>query len=106
MDQNNLIFRIWYCFDYFLITCLQIIFTNVGNPHALGQKPLTFPRQVHNNLISIFFRFSTLGATLIYIAKFINLNSLGCMCKAHYELVLNHENACCRWLLFAKLHFY
>uniref|UniRef100_A0A0D3CZL9 Alanine aminotransferase 1 n=1 Tax=Brassica oleracea var. oleracea TaxID=109376 RepID=A0A0D3CZL9_BRAOL len=24
----------------------QIIFTNVGNPHALGQKPLTFPRQV------------------------------------------------------------
>ncbi|RWW83342.1 hypothetical protein BHE74_00008155 [Ensete ventricosum] len=25
---------------------LQIIFTNVGNPHALGQKPLTFPRQV------------------------------------------------------------
>ncbi|KAG6759021.1 hypothetical protein POTOM_035485 [Populus tomentosa] len=23
-----------------------IIFTNVGNPHALGQKPLTFPRQV------------------------------------------------------------
>ena len=25
---------------------MQIIFTNVGNPHALGQKPLTFPRQV------------------------------------------------------------
>ncbi|KAM0843260.1 hypothetical protein ACQ4PT_057827 [Festuca glaucescens] len=24
----------------------RIIFTNVGNPHALGQKPLTFPRQV------------------------------------------------------------
>uniref|UniRef100_A0A7N0T5H9 Aminotransferase class I/classII large domain-containing protein n=1 Tax=Kalanchoe fedtschenkoi TaxID=63787 RepID=A0A7N0T5H9_KALFE len=24
----------------------KIIFTNVGNPHALGQKPLTFPRQV------------------------------------------------------------
>ncbi|KAL9667553.1 hypothetical protein QQ045_001915 [Rhodiola kirilowii] len=24
----------------------QIIFKNVGNPHALGQKPLTFPRQV------------------------------------------------------------
>eukprot|EP00245_Coleochaete_scutata_P011282 TRINITY_DN4160_c0_g1_i1.p1 TRINITY_DN4160_c0_g1~~TRINITY_DN4160_c0_g1_i1.p1 ORF type:complete len:537 (-),score=86.64 TRINITY_DN4160_c0_g1_i1:994-2451(-) len=24
----------------------EIIFTNVGNPHALGQKPLTFPRQV------------------------------------------------------------
>ena len=24
----------------------QIIFTNVGNPHALGQKPLKFPRQV------------------------------------------------------------
>ncbi|RZC72088.1 hypothetical protein C5167_035262 [Papaver somniferum] len=24
----------------------QIIFTNVGNPHALGQKPLSFPRQV------------------------------------------------------------
>ncbi|KAL8161630.1 hypothetical protein V2J09_013119 [Rumex salicifolius] len=24
----------------------DIIFTNVGNPHALGQKPLTFPRQV------------------------------------------------------------
>jgi glutamate--glyoxylate aminotransferase len=23
----------------------KIIFTNVGNPHALGQKPLTFPRQ-------------------------------------------------------------
>jgi hypothetical protein len=25
---------------------MQIIFTNVGNPHALGQKPLTFSRQV------------------------------------------------------------
>lgn len=25
---------------------LQVIFTNVGNPHALGQKPLTFIRQV------------------------------------------------------------
>lgn len=24
----------------------EIIFTNVGNPHALGAKPLTFPRQV------------------------------------------------------------
>ncbi|KAJ8758949.1 hypothetical protein K2173_003187 [Erythroxylum novogranatense] len=24
----------------------RIIFTNVGNPHALGQKPLSFPRQV------------------------------------------------------------
>jgi glutamate--glyoxylate aminotransferase len=24
----------------------EIVFTNVGNPHALGQKPLTFPRQV------------------------------------------------------------
>ncbi|KAL4280783.1 hypothetical protein GQ457_03G008340 [Hibiscus cannabinus] len=24
----------------------KIIFTNVGNPHALGQKPLTFPRQI------------------------------------------------------------
>ncbi|CAI5971897.1 unnamed protein product [Closterium sp. NIES-64] len=24
----------------------EIVFTNVGNPHALGQLPLTFPRQV------------------------------------------------------------
>ncbi|KAG5187558.1 nicotinanamine aminotransferase A [Tribonema minus] len=24
----------------------KVIFTNVGNPHGLGQKPLTFPRQV------------------------------------------------------------
>merc|ERR1719331_874603 len=24
----------------------EVIFTNVGNPHAMGQKPLTFPRQV------------------------------------------------------------
>jgi glutamate--glyoxylate aminotransferase len=24
----------------------KIIFAHVGNPHALGQKPLTFPRQV------------------------------------------------------------
>lgn len=24
----------------------EIIFTNVGNPHALGAKPMTFPRQV------------------------------------------------------------
>ena len=24
----------------------DIIFTNVGNPHALGAKPLTFSRQV------------------------------------------------------------
>ncbi|XP_057855026.2 glutamate--glyoxylate aminotransferase 2 [Cryptomeria japonica] len=24
----------------------KIIFTNVGNPHQMGQKPLTFPRQV------------------------------------------------------------
>lgn len=24
----------------------EIIFTNVGNPHALGAKPLTFIRQV------------------------------------------------------------
>jgi glutamate--glyoxylate aminotransferase len=32
----------------------KIIFTNVGNPHALGQKPLTFPRQVTTPL-SFFF---------------------------------------------------
>lgn len=31
----------------------KIIFTNVGNPHALGQKPLTFPRQV--TTLSFFF---------------------------------------------------
>lgn len=31
------------------ICLLQIVFTNVGNPHALGQKPLTFPRQVCGN---------------------------------------------------------
>lgn len=24
----------------------DVVFMNVGNPHALGQKPLTFPRQV------------------------------------------------------------
>lgn len=24
----------------------EVIFTNIGNPHALGQKPITFPRQV------------------------------------------------------------
>lgn len=24
----------------------EVIFTNVGNPHGLGQKPLTFMRQV------------------------------------------------------------
>ena len=24
----------------------KVILTNVGNPHALGQKPITFPRQV------------------------------------------------------------
>jgi hypothetical protein len=24
----------------------QVIYTNVGNPHALGEKPLTFNRQV------------------------------------------------------------
>jgi len=24
----------------------EVIFTNVGNPHQLGEKPLTFPRQV------------------------------------------------------------
>lgn len=24
----------------------EVIFTNVGNPHGLGQKPLTFLRQV------------------------------------------------------------
>lgn len=24
----------------------EVIYTNVGNPHALGQVPLTFPRQV------------------------------------------------------------
>ncbi|KZV58446.1 alanine aminotransferase [Dorcoceras hygrometricum] len=28
----------------------KIVFTNVGNPHALGQKPLTFPRQVSDSL--------------------------------------------------------
>jgi glutamate--glyoxylate aminotransferase len=32
----------------------KIIFTNVGNPHALGQKPLTFPRQV-KSLSLLFF---------------------------------------------------
>lgn len=31
----------------------QIIFTNVGNPHALGQKPLTFPRQVEHHSLSL-----------------------------------------------------
>lgn len=30
----------------------EIIFTNVGNPHALGCKPLTFPRQVASLCIS------------------------------------------------------
>lgn len=25
---------------------VEITFTNVGNPHALGQKPITFTRQV------------------------------------------------------------
>merc|ERR1719382_1545430 len=24
----------------------EVIFTNVGNPHAMGERPLTFPRQV------------------------------------------------------------
>ena len=24
----------------------EVIYTNVGNPQALGQNPLTFPRQV------------------------------------------------------------
>lgn len=24
----------------------EVIFTNIGNPHSLGQKPITFPRQV------------------------------------------------------------
>jgi len=24
----------------------KIIYTNIGNPHSVGQKPLTFPRQV------------------------------------------------------------
>lgn len=27
----------------------EVIFTNVGNPHGLGQKPLTFLRQVRDN---------------------------------------------------------
>lgn len=39
----------------------QIIFTNVGNPHALGQKPLTFPRQVKSFTRSLSF-FSSLIA--------------------------------------------
>lgn len=26
----------------------EVIFTNVGNPHGLGQKPLTFLRQVRD----------------------------------------------------------
>lgn len=37
------------CCLIILFLCQQIIFTNVGNPHALGQKPLTFPRQVDHN---------------------------------------------------------
>lgn len=28
----------------------EVIFTNVGNPHGLGQKPLTFLRQVRREL--------------------------------------------------------
>lgn len=39
---------IYLCFHFYNF---QIIFTNVGNPHALGQKPLTFPRQVHFNFL-------------------------------------------------------
>jgi glutamate--glyoxylate aminotransferase len=35
----------------------RIIFTNVGNPHALGQKPLTFPRQVSSPPLFFFFFF-------------------------------------------------
>lgn len=31
----------------------QIVFTNVGNPHALGQKPLTFSRQVISASLAI-----------------------------------------------------
>ncbi|KAH8500004.1 hypothetical protein H0E87_015297 [Populus deltoides] len=32
--------------NLYQLLLVSIIFTNVGNPHALGQKPLTFPRQV------------------------------------------------------------
>lgn len=32
----------------------EVIYTNVGNPHALGQVPLTFPRQVMSLLLSPF----------------------------------------------------
>jgi hypothetical protein len=30
----------------------NVILTNVGNPQALGQKPLTFPRQVISCLVN------------------------------------------------------
>ena len=32
----------------------EVIYTNVGNPHALGQAPLTFGRQVLSLLIAPF----------------------------------------------------
>ena len=32
----------------------EVIYTNVGNPHALGQTPLTFPRQVLSLMMSPF----------------------------------------------------
>jgi len=31
----------------------EVIFTSVGNPHALGQVPLTFLRQVRWKILSL-----------------------------------------------------
>lgn len=31
----------------------EVIFTNVGNPHGLGQKPLTFLRQVRHRRVDV-----------------------------------------------------
>jgi hypothetical protein len=59
----------------------KIIFTNVGNPHALGQKPLTFPRQVRKKA-----RSSTSPLRIAFASRFIHvlastrLNPGVCVC--------------------------
>ena len=72
-----------------ILVILQIIFTNVGNPHALGQKPLTFPRQVHLDRSYITFIFGSILSQYGYLSMSTKI-----------------VNDSFRWLLCVKLHFY
>jgi hypothetical protein len=73
----------------------EVIYTNVGNPHALGQTPLTFPRQVLSLMMSPFllkdprvlqlFPSDAIERAKLYLTKVIRLHSF---CSTRHKTAL------------------